>query len=537
MYSYDEKIKAISVLKNVGFNYKEAVNILGYPNSGVLRKWAKEYKEKGDFLKETKSIFYFSKDKEYSIDEKKRAVAFYLENGKNISRTIRCLGYPTRFLLKAWINIYAPGQKRPYVGKTVPSKAQKIDNLLAYLKTHEDIITNAYELNKNESLLYNTLIVLKKLLNKDIDMKKKGLTEDDYYELLHKFNDAKREIELLKKCIESPESYKQTVDELEKKNKELQLELDIIMATESKLKKERGIDYKKLSNKEKAMLINALASNYAKSLLFNKLALKKRTYYNIVNNLGKDKYLNTRVEIRNIFYSSNKTYGYRRIHDALLLEKNIKLNEKTIRKIAREEKLNVIYFKPRKKYSSYRGEKGFAPENIVNRNFHTNKPNQIWLTDITEFNLNDKKIYLSPIIDCFDGKVVSFSISTSPNHYLANSSLLKACKILKEGEHPIIHSDRGVHYQWKDWKDICDKYNLTRSMSKKGCCADNSACEGFFGRLKNEFFYNRKINGISVEEFTKNLTDYIKWYNEGRRKSSLKGLTILEYRKKLNLAS
>ena len=116
--------------------------------------------------------------------------------------------------------------------------------------------------------------------------------------------------------------------------------------------------------------------------------------------------------------------------------------------------------------------------------------NEKWLTDITEFAIPAGKVYLSPIVDCFDGLLVNWNISTSPDAVLVNSMLDDAAKLLSVGEKPIIHSDRGVHYRWPGWIDRMEKNGFIRSMSKKGCSPDNSACEGVFGRIKNEMFYN-----------------------------------------------
>ena len=143
-----------------------------------------------------------------------------------------------------------------------------------------------------------------------------------------------------------------------------------------------------------------------------------------------------------------------------------------------------------KKYSSYAGEISPAVPNLVNRNFHADAPNMKWLTDITEFSIPAGKVYLSPIIDCFDGLVDAWSIGKLPSADLANSMLDKAIGLLN-GEHPIVYSDRGGHYRGTGWIERMEAAGLVRSMSKKGCSPDNSACEGFFGRLKNEMFYGR----------------------------------------------
>ena len=168
--------------------------------------------------------------------------------------------------------------------------------------------------------------------------------------------------------------------------------------------------------------------------------------------------------------------------------------------------------------------------------FLLKKPNEKWLTDITEFHIPAGKIYLSPIIDCFDGMVVSWTIGTSPNSKLANTMLQKAIEQLDPSEHPLVHSDRGCHYRWPEWINLMDTAGLTRSMSKKGCSPDNSACEGFFGRLKNEMFYGRNWNHASIDSFIHKLDEYIHWYNETRIKISLGGMSPFQYRRSLGIA-
>ena len=144
-------------------------------------------------------------------------------------------------------------------------------------------------------------------------------------------------------------------------------------------------------------------------------------------------------------------------------------------------------------------------------------------------------MYLSPIIDCFDGLPVAWTIGTSPNADLVNQMLDAAIGALKPGEHPIVHSDRGCHYRWPGWISRMKDAGLIRSMSKKGCSPDNSACEGFFGRLKNEMFYVRSWQDVSIDEFIKILDDYMHWYAEERIKISLGGISPIQYRRQLRL--
>ncbi len=200
----------------------------------------------------------------------------------------------------------------------------------------------------------------------------------------------------------------------------------------------------------------------------------------------------------------------------------------------REDFLSVQRVKKRK-YSSYKGEISSAVPNIVNRNFHADKPNKKCLTDITMFYISTGKIYFSPIIDCFDGMVVTWSIGVSPSANLVNEMLDEAVTTLKNREYPIAYSDRGCRYRRPGWIARMNNAKLARSMSEKGCSPDNAACEGFFGRLKNEMFYGKSWINVTKEEFIKELNIYIKWYNEKRIKMSLGAMSPLEYRYSLGL--
>ena len=265
------------------------------------------------------------------------------------------------------------------------------------------------------------------------------------------------------------------------------------------------------------------------------LTLSKSSYcYQVQCIKRKDKYKELREKIKALFVYNKERYGYRRIH-CLLKRDGIIVSEKVVRRIMNDEQLIVKTTKKRK-YNSYKGELSPEVANVINRDFSAPQPNQKWLTDITEFHIPAGKVYLSPIIDCFDGMAVSWTIGTSPNAELANTMLGNAIDTLSDNEHPLVHSDRGCHYRWPDWIKLMDRAALTRSMSKKGCSPDNSACEGFFGRLKNEMFYTRNWNHISIESFINELDKYMHWYNEERIKMSLGGMSPLEYRRSLGIA-
>ncbi len=189
-----------------------------------------------------------------------------------------------------------------------------------------------------------------------------------------------------------------------------------------------------------------------------------------------DKYLQVRQSITEIFESNHRCYGYRRLQ-ASLTRQQVNISEKVVQRLMKQERLVVPMHKKRR-YASYLGEISPAPENIINRDFQAAAPNEKWLTDITEFQIPAGKVYLSPIIDCFDGMVVSWTIGTSPDAELVNTMLDAAIETVTDtADRPVVHSDRGGHYRWPGWLSRMSDANLIRSMSRKACSPDNAACE------------------------------------------------------------
>ena len=291
----------------------------------------------------------------------------------------------------------------------------------------------------------------------------------------------------------------------------------------------------RLKNREKTMIIDALRNKYSLSLLLKKLDISKSSYcYQHKTQNLPYKYEEIKNKIIELFNENKGRYGYRRIN-ALLRKESIRISEKIVRIIMKENNL-IVKSRKAKKYSSYKGEISEPVENILHRDFHADAPDEKMLTDISEFSIPAGKVYLSPIIDCFDGKVSAWTVSTSPDAELVNTMLDSYYYTIKDEKKPLIHSDRGCHYRWPGWIERMNEYGFTRSMSKKGCSPDNSACEGFFGRMKNEMFYGKDFTGVTIEEFIQMINEYIIWNNAERIKASLGYMSPMEYRQSLGLA-
>lgn len=234
-----------------------------------------------------------------------------------------------------------------------------------------------------------------------------------------------------------------------------------------------------------------------------------------------DKHAALRGRVRELFEEGGRNWGYRTIW-ARLRREGRRASEKVVRRLMREEGLEVVYNRRRRRgWSSYEGEVSAAPPNLVARDFSAAAPDELWVTDVTEFRVPAGKVYLSAVVDCYDGRPAGWRIGPRPTASLANGSLLDALAARREGARTVVHSDRGGHYRWPGWIAICGEHGLARSMSAKGCSPDNAACEGFFGRLKNEFFHYRDWEGVSLAEFSERLDAYLRYYCSGRIKRSL----------------
>ena len=181
-----------------------------------------------------------------------------------------------------------------------------------------------------------------------------------------------------------------------------------------------------------------------------------------------------------------------------------------------------------KKYRSYKGEVGKIAPNILKRDFNTTAPNQKWTTDITEFALFGTKLYLSPILDMYNGEIISYEISDRPVLGQVLRMLDNAFAKIPDNTNLIFHSDQGWQYQHKTYQKRLKDKGIRQSMSRKGNCLDNSIMENFFGLLKSELLYLREFD--SMEEFRIELERYIDYYNNKRIKAKLKGLSPVQYR-------
>ncbi len=188
-----------------------------------------------------------------------------------------------------------------------------------------------------------------------------------------------------------------------------------------------------------------------------------------------------------------------------------------------------------KKYRSWKGDVGKVAPNLLQRNFDAEKANEKWVTDVTEFSVDGKKLYLSPVLDLYNREIIAYSMSERPRMQMINSMLDQAMSRLGERDKPVLHSDQGWQYQMKHYQNVLQSNGVVQSMSRKGNCLDNAVMEGFFGMLKSECYYLNKFK--STKELRRAIEEYIDYYNHERISSRLKGLSPVEYRTQVHLAA
>ncbi|SFM50641.1 Transposase InsO and inactivated derivatives [Paenibacillus sp. 1_12] len=197
-----------------------------------------------------------------------------------------------------------------------------------------------------------------------------------------------------------------------------------------------------------------------------------------------------------------------------------------MQRILREQGLSCIV--RMKKYRSYKGTIGKIAPNILERDFSASKPNEKWVTDITEFKLFGEKLYLSPMLDLYNGEIITYTLESRPVYSLVATMLDQAFERLHDDDALLIHSDQGWHYQMGKYQQALKKRGITQSMSRKGNCYDNAVIESFFSVLKSEFLYIEKFE--SIDQFKIELENYIHYYNYKRIKKKLKGMSPVQYR-------
>ncbi|WP_342440663.1 IS3 family transposase [Lysinibacillus sp. FSL K6-0057] len=307
----------------------------------------------------------------------------------------------------------------------------------------------------------------------------------------------------------------------------LQAEINRLRMENEYLKKLNGLSSSqgKITKEDKVNVIYELRHKYSVKALVAFAEIPRSTYYDLVKKMNRpDPDAELKAEIQEIYKEHEGRYGYRRIRDELA-NSGQKVNHKKVQRLMKALGLKCIV--RMKKYKSYKGTVGKIAPNILDRNFTAKAPNEKWVTDITEFKLIGEKLYLSPVLDLFNGEIITYTIGSRPTYSLVSEMVEKALERLPEEHQLLMHSDQGWHYQMKQYRHALQSRGIVQSMSHKGNCYDNSVMENFFGIMKSEFLYLKEFK--SVEHFKKELENYINYYNTKRMKAKLK-MSPVQYR-------
>lgn len=257
--------------------------------------------------------------------------------------------------------------------------------------------------------------------------------------------------------------------------------------------------------------------------------MSRSTFYYQLSHKKDDHNQSIMKRIKEIFYQHNGNYGYRRI-TCVLHNEGMIVNHKKVKRLMKIMGLFGKVICKRNRYNSYKGTVGKIADNKIKRQFTANHPKKKCYTDVTEFKLNNgDKVYLSPILDGFNGEIISYDVSKVAN-LSQTIHMLEQLNQYPNLEGMILHSDQGWQYQHQTYQRFLKERGIIQSMSRKGNSLDNGMMENFFGVMKREMFYGYEEIYKNTDELIQTIHQYIQYYNNERIKVKLKGLSPVKYR-------
>ncbi|WP_408927420.1 IS3 family transposase [Corynebacterium marquesiae] len=291
------------------------------------------------------------------------------------------------------------------------------------------------------------------------------------------------------------------------------------------LKKIAGLEESGTGLKVQAIVI--LKSRHRLQYLLDAAGMARSTFFYHQKRLSDpDKHAALKDAIRGSFERNKYRYGYRRVLLDLRNQGWV-VNHKLVYKLMREMGLRAKV-RQRRPYVSYNGTISHIADNTLDRKFTPDKPNTVFVSDVTEFRVAGRKVYLSPVMDLFDRSIVAHTVATSPSTAFTADSLTKTIKTCAPEPGWMMHTDQGFQYQHSSWRNLIHDNGGVQSMSRKANCYDNAVMENFFGHLKTEMYHGEVFD--TVAEFNQAIDEYIQWYNTERIQQRLKGLTPMQYR-------
>lgn len=279
----------------------------------------------------------------------------------------------------------------------------------------------------------------------------------------------------------------------------------------------------------KVQIVASLAGRYPVRPLLRALQLPASTYYYRRSRTPKrDRYEDARPLLREVFADAYNAYGYRRVRAQMRIQHGLPISGKTVRRLMREEGCTCVVRRRKRRHAGTKPTPAnvFAP-NILERNFAADAPGQKWVTDVTQFTVAGELLFLSPLIDLFNGEVISYRLATNQNMPMVLAMLEDALPLARRGV-TILHSDRGWQYQHAGFRKVLQAQGITQSMSRRGNCYDNACAESFFSHFKQEFLRGRTFT--SVDDFTHELDEWIHWFNTARVSAQRNWMSPSAYR-------
>ncbi|MGN4898663.1 IS3 family transposase [Bacillus cereus group sp. MYBK14-3] len=401
----------------------------------------------------------------FTADEKIQIVLRYLKGNESYREIGRAIGISNTIILN-WVNQYKQNGVEAFLKRCTNYTQQfKLDVLNFMIENGMSLFETAAIFNIPAP---STISVWKKQLETQgidaLQSKKKGRPSMK--------KDSNKQ---LKQALADG-----SVEALEARIKQLEMENEYFKKVEC-LSSKQG----KITRQDKAQVVYELRHKYSVKALVELANIPRSTYYDLVK----------------------------------------KMNHKKVQRIMKELGLRCVV--RMKKYKSYKGKIGRIVPNILEHNFYTDAPNQKWVTDITEFKLFGEKLYVSPVLDLYNGEIITYTIGSRPTYSLVSEMLENALERLPENHQLLMHSDQGWHYQMRQYVRTLESRAIVQSMSRKDNCYDNAVIENFFGIMKSEFLYIKEFE--SVEHFKIELEKYIDYYNTKRIKAKLK-MSPVQYR-------
>ena len=546
-YSREQRDRAVDLYVKYERCAADVIRELGYPSKGALLSWyADRLEEERTGVPSRRGERY----RRYSDEQKRAAVDHYLEYGRRPGRTMRMLGYPkSKELLMAWIDELAPGQRKLRHGP-VPEKLKRkavVAVASGRLKSHEAAAelgvqgTTVREWKRQMLAKSEEAPVARPGKRRTIVESKEpsgkptvAPNASDAAGLADAVALMERRLAEMQACLDELDA---DVERQRREKKELDIEIAIRKGALKLLGKEPGADPEKPGQPREDA--------------------PRQDRWRDAGRDGQEPAARGRHRAQHVplparrhetprqgrFPPGARARGVREQQAALWIQADSPGAEKHGRQgigqtdhEAHDRKRPGTVVQKREAARLVQGRVHQSSEEPGGQGFpRRTAEHAVGHGPHGVFHPRGQGVPV-PVIDCYDGMPVAWTIGTGPDSALANGMLADACSTLKDGEKPIIHSDRGYHYRWPEWIRICEDDNLTRSMSAKGCSPDNAAAEGFFGRPRQEFFHKRSFAGVSMDGFINMLDDYMVWYRDKRIKTEF-GMSIMDRRRRLGLVA